>query len=121
MIRRTSETSVFHAISCPTRRTIMDALSEGEQHVNALVARLPVTQSAVSQQLVVLKSAGLVEERRDGRFRYYKLRSKPLLEVQAWMTRYRAHLELQLDALGHVLDAMDDDPLPKQRRRRRRK
>ena len=120
-MRRGSDTPVFHAISCPTRRAIMDALSDGERHVNALVARLDVTQSAVSQQLLVLKSAGLVEERREGRFRYYKLRGKPLIEVQTWMARYRTHLERELDALGHVLDAMDDQPKRLKQRRRRRK
>jgi DNA-binding transcriptional ArsR family regulator len=41
----------------------------------------------------VLKSAGLVEERQEGRFRYYRLRAQPLLEVHAWMERYRAHIE----------------------------
>jgi hypothetical protein len=40
----------------------------------------------------------------------YRLRAKPLREVDAWLGRYRAHVEGQLDALGRVLDAMPDDP-----------
>jgi len=53
--------------------------------------------------------AGLVEERTDGRFRYYRLQAKPLSEVDSWISRYRTYMERQLDALGHVLDTMPDD------------
>jgi DNA-binding transcriptional ArsR family regulator len=101
---------VFQAIASPTRRALLDTLSSrGERNVTDLVATLDVTQSAVSQQLGVLKSAGLVEERVDGRFRYYSLRPKPLSEVDAWVARYREYMERQLDALGRVLDGMPDE------------
>jgi DNA-binding transcriptional ArsR family regulator len=100
---------VFHAIACPTRRALLDALSKGECNVSALVEKLDVTQSAVSQQLGILKSARLVQERREGRFRYYRLRAEPLREVHSWMRRYRIHIERQLDALGSVLDQMGDE------------
>jgi DNA-binding transcriptional ArsR family regulator len=110
MGRPQSDATVFQAIACPTRRALLDALARhGEQNVSALVGLLDITQSAVSQQLLILKSAGLVAERRDGRFRYYDLRAKPLLEVQSWVDRYRIHLEHQLDTLGEVLEEMDDD------------
>lgn len=110
MSRPASNADVFQAIACPTRRTLIDALAVGERNVSELVTALDVTQSAVSQQLAVLKSAGLVEERTEGRFRYYRLRAKPLEAVDASISRYRAHVERQLDALGRVLDAMPDDP-----------
>jgi DNA-binding transcriptional ArsR family regulator len=102
--------SVFQAIACPTRRALLDTLALGESNVTALVSTLDVTQSAVSQQLAILKSAGLVEERIDGRFRYYSLRAEPLSEVDSWVSRYRVYMERQLDALGRVLDAMPDEP-----------
>src|SRR4051812_14275808 len=110
MSRSASHESVFQAIACPTRRALLDALALGESNVSDLVASLHVTQSAVSQQLGVLKSAGLVRERAVGRFRYYRLRAKPLAEVDAWVGRYRNLLSHQLDALGRVLDAMPDEP-----------
>lgn len=122
MSRTAADHSVFQAIACPTRRALLDALALGETNVSSLVATLDVTQSAVSQQLAILKSAGLVEERAEGRFRYYRLRAKPLREVDAWLGRYRAYIEQQLDALGRVLDAMPDDPSdqPSPNKRRRR-
>jgi len=113
MSRIASHETVFHAIASPTRRALLDAVALGESSVSDLVASLDVTQSAVSQQLAILKSAGLVEERAEGRFRYYRLRAKPLAAVDAWIGRYRAQMARQLDALGHVLDAMPDEDDPR--------
>ncbi|HEY3253663.1 MAG TPA: metalloregulator ArsR/SmtB family transcription factor [Polyangiaceae bacterium] len=112
MGRAASDDDVFQAIACPTRRALLDVLAHGERHVSDLVASLAITQSAVSQQLSILKSAGLVGERAVGRFRYYRLRAAPLTEVEVWLGRYRAHVERQLDAIGRVLDALPDQPLP---------
>jgi DNA-binding transcriptional ArsR family regulator len=120
MARSAGDESVFQAIACPTRRALLDALMPGERNVSELVASLDVTQSAVSQQLAVLKSAGLVEERAEGRFRYYRLRAEPLAAFDAWVGRYRACIEQQLDALGRVLDAMPDTPNQVSRPTRRR-
>ena len=110
MARNVAAESVFQAIACPTRRALLDVLAGGESNVSDLVAALDVTQSTVSQQLAVLRSAGLVEERAQGRFRLYRLRAKPLDEVDLWLSRYRAHMERQLDTLGVVLDATPDEP-----------
>jgi DNA-binding transcriptional ArsR family regulator len=120
MARSAGDESVFQAIACPTRRALLDALMPGERNVSELVASLDVTQSAVSQQLAILKSAGLVEERAEGRFRYYRLRAEPLAAFDAWVGRYRACIEQQLDALGRVLDAMPDTPNQVSRPTRRR-
>ncbi len=110
MSRAVSDDSVFQAIANPTRRELMDALASGERSVSDLVASLNVTQSAVSQQLAILKSAGLVGERAEGRFRFYRLEAAPLAEVATWLNRYRAFMERQLDALGRVLDEMPSEP-----------
>jgi hypothetical protein len=60
----------------------------------------------------------------DGRFRYYRLRAKPLSEVDSWVSRYRSFMERQLDALGRVLDEMPDEPAepkaPPGKRKRRK-
>src|SRR4051812_22438878 len=123
MSRSASDESVFQAIASPTRRALLDALALGESSVSELLASVDVTQSAVSQQLAVLKSAGLVEERAEGRFRHYRLLAEPLNAVDAWLGRYRRHLA-ELDALGRVLDAMPDEPSrtkrPKKTRSRRK-
>jgi DNA-binding transcriptional ArsR family regulator len=121
MGRAPSDSSVFHALASETRRTLLDALFEREATVGELVERLGVSQPAVSQQLAVLKAAGLVDERAEGRFRFYHLRAEPLAEVARWVERYRSFWEARFDALGSVLDDMDDRPATKGRHRPRRK
>jgi len=123
MARAAGDEDVFQAIACPTRRALIDALGQGERNVSDLVASLDITQSAVSQQLAILKSAGLVGERAAGRFRYYRLRAAPLAEVDGWLNRYRAHIERQLDRIGQVLDSLPDQakPSPASASSRRRK
>lgn len=117
MSRSASNDSAFQAIACPTRRLLIDRLALGESNVSDLVASLQVSQSAVSQQLAILKSAGLVAERAEGRFRFYRLDAAPLAEVDRWLNRYRAAMERQLDALGRVLDSLPDEPEPELKRR----
>lgn len=120
MARAAADESVFHAIASPTRRALLDQLAIEERNVGDLVASLSMSQSAVSQQLAVLRGAGLVEERSEGRFRWYRLRAKPLAEIDLWISRYRAVIERQLDDLGRVLDALPDEPHEAQHRRTRR-
>jgi DNA-binding transcriptional ArsR family regulator len=61
------------ALADGTRRAIVERLSEGPLAVGELAAGLPVTRSAVSQHLKVLKDAGLVSERPVGTRRIYRL------------------------------------------------
>lgn len=98
-----SETT-FGAIACATRRSLLDALACRERSVGELVEIARVSQPTVSQHLGVLKEAGLVEERRRGRFRIYRLRAEPLAEVMEWVRGYRRFWTGRLAALGRVLD-----------------
>ena len=61
------------ALADGTRRAIVSRLADGPQAVGQLAAGLPVTRSAVSQHLKVLKDAGLVSERAAGTRRVYRL------------------------------------------------
>jgi DNA-binding transcriptional ArsR family regulator len=100
--------TAFDAIACETRRKILDALRAGEQTVSALVkAAGGVSQPAVSQHLRVLREAGLVDEGRRGRFRYYRLRAAPLAQVLGWVRTYERFWTERLAALGNTLDQED--------------
>jgi DNA-binding transcriptional ArsR family regulator len=76
---------VHRAISDPTRRRILDLLSEGERSVQQLVSGFRISQPAISQHLRVLREAGLVRVRRQGRLRVYSLRTERLREVRDWL------------------------------------
>ena len=65
--------AVARALGDPTRLSIVELLGPGPRPVGALAADLPVTRSAVSQHLRVLKDAGLVTDRREGNRSWYRL------------------------------------------------
>jgi DNA-binding transcriptional ArsR family regulator len=100
-----SEESVFRALADGTRRAILEQLAQGEATVTDLLAQALMTQSAVSQHLRVLREAELVEERRAGRHRYYRLRPEPLLVVRDWLGHYETFWAERLETLGDVLRA----------------
>jgi DNA-binding transcriptional ArsR family regulator len=91
--------TAYVALAEPTRRRILDLVRDGEQSVNELVARLGLSQPGVSKHLKVLREAGLVQVRRDGKRRWYGLRAAPLAEVAEWLEPYRRHWSARLDAL----------------------
>lgn len=96
--------TVFRAVSDPTRRRILDLLSEGDRSVNELVAEFGMSQSAVSQHLKVLRTAGLAQPRRSGKQRIYQLDAAPLREAHQWLARFDRFWDEKLDALGDFLD-----------------
>jgi DNA-binding transcriptional ArsR family regulator len=91
---------VFTALADPTRRTMLDLLTGGEQPAGHLVAAFPtLTQPAVSRHLRVLREVGLVDVRAHAQRRIYTLRPEPLSEVDAWLGRYRQYWTRHLDAV----------------------
>lgn len=95
---------VFQAIADPKRRQILDLLREGERPVGELVPHLGVTIGAVSQHLRVLREAGLVVQRKDGRHRRYSVHPAPLREVVDWTEPYARFWKNRLQRLGRHLD-----------------
>ncbi len=85
MPRPFSHLDVYRAIADPTRRAILDRLSDGEQSVSQLARPFAITQPALSQHLRVLREAGLVSQRAVGRHRLYRLSPGPLKEVAHWV------------------------------------
>jgi DNA-binding transcriptional ArsR family regulator len=89
----------MHALSDASRRTVLEALGEGEATAGQLATLLPIARPGVSRHLRVLREAGLVEVRREAQRRVYRLRPEPLAEVDEWLGRYRSLWEGRLQAL----------------------
>lgn len=127
MARHAADSSVFSAIADPTRRAILDALRQGERGASELQGRVgsDITQPAFSQHLAVLRRAGLVEMRREGRRRIYRVDAEPLSEVTDWALgwiEWSADQEgVQWDAaLGRLAGYLDRKHGAKPRRRAER-
>ena len=72
---------IFRAISTPTRFRILTAIGKSEACVCHLEALLDLRQAYISQQLMEMRDAGLLETRRDGRYIFYRLTEPGLLDV----------------------------------------
>lgn len=94
----------FDVLGDPVRRRILELLADGEhtsgEVVAVISAEFGITQSAVSQQLKVLRDAGFATVRAEGTRRVYAVDARPLAEVDAWLGRFRRFWEAPLEALA---------------------
>ena len=95
---------VYRAISDPTRRQMLELLRVRDRTVTELAEPFAMTQPAVSQHLRVLRAAGLVDVRKEGRHRVYHLDPRPLQEVFDWVQYFEAFWREKLAELGRELD-----------------
>lgn len=90
---------VFEALADPTRRRLLELLVVGERSAGELAAEFAISRPGVSRHLRVLREAGLVRTRGDGRRRLYSADPGPLAEVEDWLERWRGFWAQRLDAL----------------------
>jgi DNA-binding transcriptional ArsR family regulator len=102
------EAAIFRALADPTRRAVFERLTAAELSVSDLAADFPISQPAVSQHLAALRQAGLVAERRQGRFAYYRAAPDALAGLEAWVERYRTFWPERVERLKTVLKEMDE-------------
>jgi DNA-binding transcriptional ArsR family regulator len=104
----TTHDVLFSTLANPTRRAIFERLCrDGEQTVRALTDRAGVSQPAVSKHLGVLKHAGLVRDRRDGRQTHYSAQPQGMTPLIDWMSLYGAFWRDRFDRLEDLLNRMD--------------
>ena len=101
-------TELFSALADPTRRAIFERLArDGEQTVRVLTGHSGVSQPAVSKHLAVLKLAGLVLDRRDGRRTHYSAQPQGLTPLLDWIGVYGAFWRDRFDRLETLLNRMN--------------
>jgi DNA-binding transcriptional ArsR family regulator len=105
MLCREMATSALDVLAEPNRRRILDLVRDGPRPVGEIVDAIGLTQPGTSKHLRVLREAGLLEVRPEGRRRLYALRLEPLAELDAWLAPYRRLWASRLDALEDHLDA----------------
>ncbi len=99
---------LFRTLADPTRRALFERLCrEGEQTVGALTAGAGISQPAVSKHLALLKQAGLVHDRPDGRQTHYRAQLGALAPLVDWTGRMAGFWQHRFDRLEDLLKRMD--------------
>jgi len=101
--RKINVDHVFHALGDPTRRAILERISEGPVSVSRLAAPLGITLTAVVQHLQVLEESGLVRTEKSGRVRTCRIETSGFSALEEWISRHRSMWERRLDRLGELL------------------
>jgi DNA-binding transcriptional ArsR family regulator len=105
---------VFHALSDPTRRLMIERLSRAPASVSDLAAPLDMTLAAVVQHVQVLEASGIVHTEKVGRVRMCRVEPRALTAAERWFHDRRAFWEQSLDRLEEVLV---DKPTKKKRKK----
>jgi DNA-binding transcriptional ArsR family regulator len=93
--------AVATAVADPIRRRVLELVRDREVAAGELAAQFEVSRPAVSRHLRVLREAGLVHERREGRLRLYRADPAPLGELRGWLESY---WDERLDALRELAE-----------------
>jgi DNA-binding transcriptional ArsR family regulator len=112
--------ATFAALADPTRRAILARLSRGESSVTELAEPFDISLPAISRHLAVLERSGLIQRRREARWRPCRLKPAPLKDAADWIEHYRRFWEESLDRLDDYLKDLQGkkDPHGTQGKRR---
>jgi DNA-binding transcriptional ArsR family regulator len=107
LTQRVQVDRVFHALGDPTRRAMIEKLSEGPVSVSKLAKPLAITLAAVVQHLQILEKSGLVRTEKVGRVRTCRVEPKGLTLAERWIADRRSLWESRFDRLGKLLAEPD--------------
>jgi DNA-binding transcriptional ArsR family regulator len=114
-----SQAAAFHSLADPTRRAVLDLLRQGSQPAGQIARHFPVSRPAISKHLRLLRRAHLVEERKQGRHRFYELNPEPLKAVDSWLQQYRVFWRTSLTSLKSFVEAEYAKESTAQRKRKK--
>jgi DNA-binding transcriptional ArsR family regulator len=100
---------LFHALSDPARRAMLERLSRGPAPVSELARPLPMSLPAAMQHLGVLEAAGLVRSEKVGRVRTCAIEPGALSRAEQWINARRSEWEQRLDRLGTYLKTLETE------------
>lgn len=99
---------VFYALADPTRRAVLERLSDHPAPVSELAQPFDMALPSFTQHLNVLEDCGLVRSQKTGRVRTYQIAPQPLKAAERWMVKHRAMWETRLDQLDDYLNTMKE-------------
>ncbi len=104
MVQYQSVDTTLAALADPTRRQIIERLSQGSASISELAAPLGITLTGVKKHVRLLEDAGLVNTRKIGRVRECELGNDGLDDLEQWISDYRRAVEQRLDRMADLLE-----------------
>ncbi|KML27073.1 ArsR/SmtB family transcription factor [Priestia megaterium] len=95
---------IFQAIADPTRRKVLELLSEKELPISEIASHFSISRTAVVKHLHILSEADLVHGQKKGREKVYHLQPEPLKEIKDWLSYYEQFWTNKLSILQHIVE-----------------
>ncbi|MCP1451783.1 ArsR/SmtB family transcription factor [Priestia megaterium] len=95
---------IFQAIADPTRRKVLELLSEKELPISEITSHFSISRTAIVKHLHILSEADLVHGQKKGREKVYHLQPEALKEVQDWLSYYEQFWTNKLSILQHIVE-----------------
>src|SRR6476469_8471167 len=108
MVQSTAADDVFHALSNPTRRKVLELLSVGPATVSELAAPFDMQLPSFVQHLSVLEQSRLVRSQKRGRVRTYEIAPERFKVVEDWLTARRQLWEARLNRLDQYVKQLKE-------------
>src|SRR3954468_17772446 len=108
MVQAAAADEVFHALANPTRRKVLERLSERPATVSELAASFDMQLPSFVQHLAVLERSRLVKSRKRGRVRTYRIAPERFKVVEDWLTARRLLWEARLDEFDRYVKQLKD-------------
>ena len=108
MVQTTAADQVFHALSNPTRRKVLERLSAGPATVSELAARFDMQLPSFVQHLSVLERSRLVKSKKRGRIRTYEMAPERLRVAEDWLITRRKLWEARLDRFDQYVKQLKE-------------
>ena len=108
MVQAAAADKVFHALSNPTRRKVLERLSAGPATVSELAAPFGMQLPSFVQHLSVLERSRLVASRKRGRVRTYEIAPAPFQLAEDWLTARRRAWEARLDRFDRYVEELKE-------------
>ncbi|HEY2646106.1 MAG TPA: metalloregulator ArsR/SmtB family transcription factor [Candidatus Acidoferrales bacterium] len=100
---------LFHALADSTRLAVFECVARREMTVSQLTNRFDVSQPAISQHLAALRDCGLVSQRKEGKYVYYRAKPAGVKPLVHWLSHYQAFWKERMPGLRNLLQEMKDE------------
>ena len=97
----------FQGISDPTRRKILQLLTNNEMSIASITNQFTISRNAINKHLKILLSAGLVQKEISGREALFMIEPKPLLEIKNWLSFFDKYWDKKLQNLKNFVESND--------------